>query len=391
MAQYDDNDDPLQFGLDGFMEDTEGVTRFPGPALGICLSVNASDESNNLLYRLLTGTEGETAKKGSIIEASVLLVFNGVELNTVLDHVVVLQGKCSVQGPGEDEPSDWTEDLPNGCSENELVEFYGTTFDDISRLTGDWVVVDFLGGLLQCPVITNWFPSPRNRKDAATTTDGRRYLFRRNNSEIAVDKNGDMHITHRAGQYIMFHGKRVVIKNREGGMMYLDENGRVVLQDKNGNMIASDQDGWTISGDSAAVTVKNGNVSIYAVGSGSGQGNLKMVANKADIIASDIWLTGGGQSTAIGGGIKGLVHESILPDYSNLVNSVNTINDTMISFFTKLDTLATPSGSPFNPLKVTTADALLSLSTLKALTITGLVINAASAAKNFLTKIVKGE
>lgn len=250
---FDHNDDPYQFGIHGHEMDSSGVSPGNGPSLGIVLSVQAADSTENLLYRLLQ-SDRQGSSKCSHLEANVLLLYNGGEMYTELNHVIILQGKCSQYGPSGKEPSDWTEDVPNGCKDSELKAFYGDGGrTNIQNLSGDWVIVNFLGGLLQLPMITQWFPNPNNNRDAATKDLGKRFILRRNNTEICIADKGDFHITHRDGQYIQMKDNKITIKHRQGQMIHLDQDGKVFITDKTGNNVIIDEDGVSlVAGDAAS-------------------------------------------------------------------------------------------------------------------------------------------
>jgi len=280
---YDHNEDPYQFGIHGWEVESDGLTRMRGPTLGIVLSVQAADSDDNLLYRMLQG-EKASSSKCSHLEADVLLIYDGKDIFQQVSHVVILQDKCSQYGPGEREPSDWTEDVPNGCKDDELKAFYadgGRTA--VQNLSGDWVIVDFLGNILQLPMITRWFPNPSNNRDAATKKMGKRFLLRRNNSEISISDNGDFHITHRDGQYIQLRNKKITIKHREGQMIHLDADGKIFITDKTGNSILLDEDGVSLNTGTSLLEVGDQNLSAVVDG-----GDVDLLASGISMVASTI-------------------------------------------------------------------------------------------------------
>ena len=180
---FDSNGDPLQHGAVGYTLESKGFTQVNGFCVGIVLRVHYSDSSDSLLVQELRGDSVDTVR-GFFLEADVLLVFNGTQMYVQCPHVVIVPpGKTSNQGPGEDEPADFTEDVPNGCSDKELESFYGGDGrTGIDNLSGDWCLVGFLGGLFQSPVMISWFPNPNNRRDTAQKSDGKRFILRRRNS-----------------------------------------------------------------------------------------------------------------------------------------------------------------------------------------------------------------
>jgi len=286
---FDVHGDPVQHGMDEFSELDTGYVQMPGACLGIVLSVHHADSDSNMLFRFLRGDE-PGQEKASHLEASVLLVYGGTEMYVVLDHVVILPfGKCSSNGPTTGEPADWSEDVPNGCDPKEVDEFFADgARRGVENLSGDWVVVTFVGGLLELPLITNWFSSPRNLTDAPKTEDGKRFTLRRNNSELRIDKNGDLHLTHRVGQYIQMKGKEIVLKHREGQSISLDSEGNISLTNKKGYSLAVDEEGVRATNGEALVEMKGTNVRVYTK-----SGKVTVNADKVNISAGEVNVTGG--------------------------------------------------------------------------------------------------
>lgn len=385
MVSFDDFDedvDPEQYGLGGFDEDSDGLTYMRGPCLGIVLSVHYANDSDNLLYRFLSDDEQDQDNQASYIEASVVLLYGGVDMYIELDHVAILQGKCGSRGLTEGEPADWTEDIPNGCTANELDDFYANgAAGGIESLSGDWVVVDFIGGLLQTPVITDWFPSPKNMRDAATKEVGRRFLIRRNNSEIQIDKNGDFSFTHRVGQYIQMRGETITIKHRKGQIIHLDENGEVKIQDGFGNQIKSGELGWLLNSEGCAVELLDGNINVYSLGA---EGKMNLIGKKVNIIGNTVYASGGGQSAAIGGGIKSVVTETLIPTFQEDVNQMSAL-------VTILGTMAKSLATSVDPVTKAAAVALTTALVDFTKTRVTTVAAANNANSNMITKVFKGE
>lgn len=279
MSHFDEDDNPIQFGVHGYQDESDGFTEMLGPCVGIVLSVQYADSPDNqwaqflnpdTIANLKVGSDdsSKVGKKASYLEATVLLIYNGSDMSIILPHCVITQGKCSsVAGVKGEFYSDWTEDVPNGCSKDELEQFYETgVATDIGSLTGDWVIVDFIGGMLQLPMITRWFPSPYNKRDAAVEEDGKYWRIRRNGTELRIDKNGDFYIAHRQGQFLQFNGKTIMIKHIEGPTFFMREDGSVSLIDKSGNTVVMDDRGIGIKSKSTDLWITNDGIRVSSIG-----------------------------------------------------------------------------------------------------------------------------
>lgn len=331
---YDENGDPVQWGVDGFYNVSSGVTRMSGPCVGIVLSIEPADSESNLLYKFLTGDSGGK-QQASYVEAEVLLIYGGQELYTPLSNVIVLPwGKCSNQGPGEDEPADWSEDVPNGCSASQLAEYRkADTRLNVDQLDGDWVIVDFLGGILQCPVIMSWFQNPLNKRDASTKEKGRQFILRRNNSEFGIDKNGDFHLTHRVGQYLQMKGEQISIKHRKGQLIHLDEDGDVTITSGEGEDVTSVMvkgDGFVVNNGKTTVQVKGNDLLIKTT-----SGKTTIAAQEVNMMASKVVASAGNQ-------VDALCREQLGFDFKN----------TFAAFYAIINLLSQVSSSPpLTPIK----------------------------------------
>lgn len=287
---FDQDDDPYQSGLQMF--GNYGISMKPGPVLGVVLSVHAADSEQNLLLRSVRGSS-DTSKKAAYAEADVLVLQSHYEENFILPHCLIAQMKSSRLGPAEDEPADYSEDLPNGCTAAELDALYDVSNSaqsfSAADLSGDWVYVDFLGGVLQMPVIRGWFSNPFNLSDAATSQEKKRFKFRRNNSGYTVEPNGDFHWYHRAGQYIQFKNKGITIKQVGGSVIHMAENGSVSIVGQDGKSILMDEDGIYATTASSSLELKSSGGANIFCGAGdinlSTSGQVNLIGQK--VVATD--------------------------------------------------------------------------------------------------------
>lgn len=173
------------------------------PMLGIILAVYGPDHPLNISSRNVPMQNASTATSkspigiGSRSEARVLILNDGQNHVIDLPNVVITPNSNS----GID---DFSEDLPNGCS----FMIDGSRFDqsliglDKEKLDGDYCVVDFIGGRINQPFISRWWPHPGNRIDPATSDvqdnkilkQGRRSFKRYQGVKLTITSEGNLFI-----------------------------------------------------------------------------------------------------------------------------------------------------------------------------------------------------
>jgi len=243
-----------------------------------------------------------------------MMIFNGVQTRVELPNCIILpQGKCSNSGPAQGEPSDYSEDVPKGCTAEELDYLATSQSFELDSLSGDWVVLDFIGGVLQIPVITDWFPNPKNTRDASTREDGARYVLRRNNSELLIDKDGDWHFTHRAGNYIQLKGQEIILKHVAGGLINLNEDGGITVMDASGNIVQLDEDGLTVNNGGVIFSLHPDGLRVNAPG-----GKINLIGDSLNLIGKKVNVTSGA-------GAKALCHEVLSSDFAAVARLVGLL------------------------------------------------------------------
>jgi hypothetical protein len=169
------------------------------PMVGVILAVNPSDDSDNL-----TAAVEPSNQKGWRHECTVLIMDANSEPNLYLENVVVPPGCHS----GVD---NYEEDLPRAVIRSldgkKLSEHFKD--HDITRLDAEWCVVNFIGGNVDKPFITNWWHHPLNKHDSASSgqaLDGKSLTqvnlkknklrkFRRiNGVQLLVSPEGDIYL-----------------------------------------------------------------------------------------------------------------------------------------------------------------------------------------------------
>lgn len=165
------------------------------PMEGIILGINPSDDPDNLT----AGIDSEKSR-GYRHECSVLIVDADGEPNLLLENVVI----PPVQHSGID---DYDEDLPRKVlthlDKQQLSENWKHL--DISRLDGEHCVISFVGGNVDKPFISNWWPHPANKYDPATSgqsglpqvdiAKSRSRAMRRTNGVLhLITKDGDIYL-----------------------------------------------------------------------------------------------------------------------------------------------------------------------------------------------------
>jgi len=374
MSYEDGNGDPLQYGVHGWQEFSQGTTPVGGLALGVVLSVQPADSESNEAYAMLSEDGAIDSTKSSYIECSCLVTFMAGACSFELPHCLVLQGKSSMLGPTKDEGADFTEDIPNGCTPEEISSFWadGETAG-FENLSGDRVVIGFIGGLLQMPIIIGWLPNPGNKKDAGTKADGKRFRLRRNNSELTIDGNGNISLTHRVGQYIQFKEEKITVKHRHGQTIHLDENGSVFVADKEGRNVTIDSNGISMVTKNSAIQLTDDNINITT------KGTLTMTADK-------ISLAGGTLSTGSG------ATSGVPIAKGDLYYLVKAISQPLLSVLEVLTSLKNPLNVPKELIAASTKLTSAAVELAKLTTVVPPNTQAPiDKSSNYVTSMLRGE
>ena len=125
--------------------------------VGVVLNVFKADSVLN------TASTSAPNQKSSSNEARILVVRGITDTPWIIPNVTILPPS----GSGND---DFSEELPTpttGAIDGSSVRADFRNADP-QKLNGDWCVVQFIGGQIEQPVMTHWFPHPSNKKDANT-------------------------------------------------------------------------------------------------------------------------------------------------------------------------------------------------------------------------------
>lgn len=207
---------------------TGGADRVYTSMLGIILAVYGPDHPLNLSSRVaqLQNNSSAASKSplgiGSRSEARVLIINDGQDAVIDLPNVVITPN-------GNSGVDDFCEDLPRGCS----IMTDGSLFDqsliglDREKLDGDYCVVDFIGGRINQPYISRWWPHPGNHIDPATSgilsnkvlQQGRRAFKRYQGVKLTITPEGSLYLdTSEAGSTISGSSNGLVrSKQNKGG------------------------------------------------------------------------------------------------------------------------------------------------------------------------------
>lgn len=183
------------------------------PVLGVVINVRHSDEYGNR-----TNLQN-SAQRGSAVEADVLVINDGMVTSWPVPHVVVLPAGAS----GVDH---YHEELPRPCTRsNDNTPFDGRIANkDIRNLDGDLCIVQFIGGRIDQPVMTSWYPHPGNFTDpstigaADTLIQGRRFFKRFAGAKFAIGADGSVLIdTNESGDLFEGSSNGFIRTKRDGG------------------------------------------------------------------------------------------------------------------------------------------------------------------------------
>lgn len=187
------------------------------PLLGIVLSVNASDSEQNI-----TRT---TVHKGYLHQADVFIVNDGADRHFMLPGVVI-------PSKGASGIDNYHEELPSPCTQLLNGNPFEGVFADVSvdQLDGDWCVVQFIGGSINQPYMSSWWPHRGNRSDPATFGEGLflpqglRFFKRYAGAKMTITSDGSLYIdTNESGSSIQGSATGPARKNSErGGDIQID-------------------------------------------------------------------------------------------------------------------------------------------------------------------------
>lgn len=191
------------------------------PVLGVILNVYHSDHPTN------RSSVQKQDQRGSACEAQVLILNDGLDTPWIVQNALVLPNGSS----GVD---NYHEEIPRGCSMMSDGSKYNADMVgiDVEKLDGDWCIVQFIGGSIDQPIITSWFPHNGNRSDPATSglsgdnvlVQGRRLFKRFQGTKITLTDKGSIFVdTSEAGSVMKGGASGWKRNNVEiGGSVQLD-------------------------------------------------------------------------------------------------------------------------------------------------------------------------
>lgn len=137
--------------------DTDHERRATAPVLGVILNVYLSDN------RLNRSAAPSPSQRGSRCECEVMVVNDGLDNTWFIPNAVLLQhGATGIDNFHEEIPRASTAITDGSQYRGNMANI------DFEKLDGDWCIVQFLGGDINQPIITHWFPHPGNISDSAT-------------------------------------------------------------------------------------------------------------------------------------------------------------------------------------------------------------------------------
>lgn len=183
------------------------------PVLGIVTNVFTSDDPLN------SSAKTKQDLRGSHNEAEVLVINNGSSTFSILPRVMI----CPTSPSGAD---NFHEELPKPCTN--MLD--GSPFNsnlqgiDITKLNGDFCIVSFIGGSINMPFISNWWPHPFNRQDSITTNteaghlkQGPRYFKRVQGTKVTVTTAGSVFVDTNEANSELKPGTKIKRKKKDAG------------------------------------------------------------------------------------------------------------------------------------------------------------------------------
>ncbi|MCF6205344.1 MAG: hypothetical protein L3J47_00425 [Sulfurovum sp.] len=175
---------------DSYSSDDYGDYKIYYPVLGVVVAVYPSDDPNNRSAR------DDDTNRGSHWEADVRVLNNGIEGSTTLTNVVIPPGGPSgVHNFSQGLPTPATQMLDGSAFVSSGAGI------DANKLDGDRVLIQFIGGKYNQPVMTHYMPHPSNRHDPSTSgefdgglSQGTPFLYRRNGTAVTVTDEGSIFV-----------------------------------------------------------------------------------------------------------------------------------------------------------------------------------------------------
>jgi len=169
--------------------------------------------ASGYLKQLQAGTK----QKGSQIECDVIIIegLTGVTDIPILNNVPI----CSTFGGVED----YNMIIPKARNNYSSPYERGTG-------NGDYCIVQFIGGNIQYPIITGFYPHPKNTQDPAGVLDGKTAHFKFNGVRVLIDKNGDFYLDSRnANQEVTVGPESGIVKTHRT----IGAHGKISVATKN--------------------------------------------------------------------------------------------------------------------------------------------------------------
>lgn len=228
----------------GFKSPTRGIFY---PVLGVVTNVYYADNTEKnvsanpaalqlrVIDRSIISSEvsAETPVKGARVECDIMVLVDAKQTNYVLKNVPVQQRKTGL--------NDFSEEFPKPPTN---LDQYVARKITLGELDGDWVLVQFIGGRIDLPIVTGWYPHNSNNQDAAEESFGQRVFKRIQGTTEEYTQHGD---------YILDTtqaGTTVDPKTRERSEP-TDEGGDVTINIKKSRTVRIDL------GDNNFMTVRN--------------------------------------------------------------------------------------------------------------------------------------
>lgn len=193
--------------------------------LGIVMGLNWSDG-----LRCVSAQKRHDGR-GNYCEATVRVLNDGTDSPWYLHHVVI-------PPRGSSGADNFYEELPKPCSgtvdESQWVTEYGNA-TPIDKLDGDYCVVDFIGGNLNSPFMSCWWPHKTNTTDPATSNDrsngalvqGRRLVRRFQGTRLAITSKGTVMLDTSEANHLL-QGKSRTAKDDGGDVKVTVKNNRAL-------------------------------------------------------------------------------------------------------------------------------------------------------------------
>lgn len=325
------------------LDDGNGLVAAPRPAVAIVLEIFSLLDPRNKAFFALSQVSPPWFRT-----ARCLMFFNAVQCWLEIPAALIALDSSSHPSTATPSPntplspppsfSDTSFSLLHPCSTDELRAISSQTPLLPEQLSGDWVLLDFIGGYLQYPIIIKKLPRPpqysSSFQPSTTTPPSPDPLFsdssqssswteRINGSRFSVFPDGSFSLEARSGSLLAIHSTNgILLQHSSGSAFFFDPNGDIQIISSNGaklslsSLLSFSSNGLLLQQTTASLSLLIPSLSL-------------LVASSSIQLSSPSVILGGSEP-------KSLLHEGILSWLQSLPSLLSTIQTILASIVAKM-------------------------------------------------------